>query len=97
MSKKAPCVYILTNQPKGTLYIGVTSDLVSRVWTHKRGNVPGFTSRYGLDQLVWYEWHDDMGQAILREKRLKKWKRPWKLRLVQKANPTWRDLYEDLA
>ena len=97
MTDKFPCVYILTDQPKGTLYIGVTSDLPARIWTHKQGTVPGFASRYRLTQLVWYEYHDEMEQAILREKRLKKWNRPWKLRLVQEANPTWRDLYEELA
>lgn len=97
MPDKSPCVYILTDQPKGTLYIGVTSDLPARVWTHKQRSVPGFASRYGLDQLVWYEHHEDMESAILKEKRLKKWNRAWKLRLVQEANPTWRDLFEDLA
>ena len=97
MTGTSPCVYILTDQPKGTLYIGVTSDLSGRVWTHKQRTIPGFASRYGLDQLVWYEYHEDMETAILKEKRLKKWNRAWKLRLVQEANPTWRDLYEDLA
>ena len=97
MPEKNPSVYILANEPKGTLYVGVTSDLPGRIWTHKQGRVSGFASEYGLDQLVWYEFHDDMEQAILREKRLKKWNGAWKLRLVQEANPTWRDLYEDLA
>ena len=97
MNRREPAVYIITNQPKGTLYIGVTSNLPSRIWNHKQRTVEGFAKRYGLDQLVWYEYHDEMEQAILREKRLKKWERPWKLRLVHESNPEWRDLFEDLA
>ncbi len=97
MTAKAPCVYILTSKPKGTLYIGVTSDLPRRIWTHKQGSIPGFASRHGLKRLVWYEYHDDMETAILKEKQLKKWNRAWKFRLIFESNPTWRDLYEDLA
>ncbi|MDE2986553.1 MAG: GIY-YIG nuclease family protein [Chloroflexota bacterium] len=97
MADRTPSVYIITDQPKGTLYIGVTSDLPGRIWTHTQRSIPGFASRYGLDQLVWHEYHEDMESAILREKQLKKWNRAWKLRLVHEANPTWRDLYEDLA
>ena len=97
MPERKPCVYILTNKPKGTLYTGVTADLAARVWMHKQGRGSEFTRRYGLDQLVWYEYHDDMEMAILKEKQLKKWNRAWKFRLIHEANPTWRDLYEDLA
>ena len=94
---KQPCVYILANKPNGTLYIGVTSDLVRRVWQHKHDMVEGFTKRYGVHTLVWYEPHATMAQAITREKRLKEWNRDWKLVLIEKENPTWRDLYTDLT
>ncbi|MYB22334.1 MAG: GIY-YIG nuclease family protein [Chloroflexi bacterium] len=97
MRRREPAVYIITNKPKGTLYIGVTSNLPQRIWTHKQRLVEGFAKRYGLDQLVWYEYHDNMEQAILKEKQLKKWERPWKFRLIFESNPTWRDLFEDLA
>ena len=97
MQQREPAVYIITNKPKGTLYIGVTSNLPQRIWTHKQRLVEGFAKRYGLDQLVWYEYHDRMEQAILREKQLKKWERPWKFRLIFESNPDWRDLFEDLA
>ena len=79
------------------LYIGVTSDLPTRVWTHKQDLVEGFTKRYGVHTLVWYELHDSMADAITREKQLKRWKRDWKFRLIREFNPGWRDLYEDLA
>ena len=94
---KQPCVYILANKPNGTLYVGVTSDLVRRVWQHKHDMVEGFTKRYGVHTLVWYERHATMAQAIVREKRLKEWNRDWKLVLIEKENPTWRDLYTDLT
>ena len=84
---KAPCVYILANKPNGTLYIGVTSNLVQRVWQHKNDLVEGFTKRYGVHRLVWYEAHENMESAITREKMLKRWKRAWKIRLIQEANP----------
>ena len=93
---KSPCVYILTNSPNGTLYIGVTSNLVQRVWQHKNGLVEGFTKRYSLHRLVWYEMHETMESAIAREKALKKWNRAWKIELIEKANPQWTDLYEDV-
>ena len=93
---KQPAVYILASQRNGTLYIGVTSDLVQRVWQHKNDVVEGFTKEYGVHMLVWYELHEDMESAIIREKRLKKWNRSWKLRLIEEMNPDWNDLYESI-
>ncbi|MEX2452065.1 MAG: GIY-YIG nuclease family protein [Rhodospirillales bacterium] len=93
---KQPCVYILASGRNGTLYVGVTSDLVRRVWEHRSDAVDGFTKRYGVHQLVYAEFHTTMEEAILREKRLKKWRRAWKIRLIQEANSEWRDLYETL-
>ncbi|KAA0685865.1 GIY-YIG nuclease family protein [Azospirillum brasilense] len=87
-------VYILASRRNGTLYVGVTSDLARRVEEHKSGAVPGFTSDYGVKALVYYEVYDDAENAILREKRLKKWNREWKLNLIEKDNPNWRDLAE---
>ena len=92
--KKQPAVYILANKRNGTLYIGVTSDLVKRVWEHKNNMVSGFTKRYRVHRLVWYELHQSMESAILREKRLKDWKRSWKLDLIENMNPGWHDLYD---
>jgi putative endonuclease len=89
---KQPAVYILASKRNGTLYIGVTSDLVQRVWQHKNNVIDGFTKKYGVHTLVYYEWYDDMESAILREKRLKKWNRAWKLRLIEEKNPDWNDL-----
>ena len=94
---KQPVVYMLANQRNGTLYLGVTSDLVKRVWEHKNDMVEGFTKRYGVHQLVWYELHESMASAIEREKRLKKWKRAWKLELIESANPDWQDLYDSIC
>ena len=94
---KRPCVYILASKRNGTLYLGVTSDLVQRVWQHKNDVVEGFTKRHGVHTLVWYEPHESMESAITREKAIKEWKRAWKLELIEKGNPTWRDLYEELA
>jgi putative endonuclease len=79
---KQPCVYILASDKNGTLYLGVTSDLIKRVWEHKNDVVPGFTNRYGVHELVWYELHDSMESAISREKAIKEWKRQWKLELI---------------
>ena len=93
---KQPCVYILASRRNGTLYVGVTSDLVKRVWEHKENLADGFTKRYGVHTLVWYELHDSMEVAIRREKAIKGWKRRWKLELIEKENPEWRDLYEDV-
>ena len=93
---KQPCVYLLASRRNGTLYVGVTSNLVKRVWEHKNHVVGGFTKKYGVDRLVWYEMHETMESAIRREKSIKEWKRAWKLGLVEKANPEWADLYEGL-
>jgi len=91
-----PCVYMMTNKPQGTLYIGVTSNLIQRVWQHKSGSIDGFTKKYNLHQLVYYQLADDMYAAITREKQLKNWRRQWKLNLVNTFNPAWDDLYEGL-
>jgi putative endonuclease len=90
-------VYMMSDRQNGTLYIGVTSDLARRVFEHRSGAVPGFTKRYGLKRLVWAERHDDIRQAIQREKNLKAWPRAWKVRLVHESNPGWDDLYDRLA
>jgi putative endonuclease len=97
MTHKRPCVYILANRRNGTLYIGVTSDLDRRTWEHRSDAVEGFTRRYGVKMLVYAEFHETMPEAILREKQLKKWRRAWKLDLIERNNPQWRDLYDDLA
>jgi putative endonuclease len=89
---KQPCVYLLASQRNGTLYIGVTSDLIKRVWEHKGDIVEGFTKQYGVHTLVYFELHADMYEAIQREKRLKKWNRAWKVRLIEEMNPEWKDL-----
>ena len=89
-------VYIMTNRPNGTLYIGVTSDLIQRAYQHREGLVQGFTKRYGLKRLVYFEQYDDIRDAIQREKNMKHWPRAWKVRLILKSNPTWRDLFEEL-
>jgi len=93
---KEPCVYLLVSKRNGTLYVGVTSDLVQRIWQHKNNLVEGFTKRYGVHMLVWYELCGTMNAAIAREKAIKEWKRAWKIRLIEEANPEWRDLYGDL-
>ena len=94
---KQPCVYILASCRNGTLYTGVTSALVKRVWEHKNDVVEGFTKRYGVHMLVWFELHENMLDAISREKAIKEWKRKWKLDLIEAVNPDWRDLYFDLV
>ncbi len=94
---KTPCVYILASKPRGTLYIGVTSTPVQRVWQHKNDVIAGFTKRHQVHRLVWYEVHGTMTSAITREKSLKKWRRAWKIELIEKTNPTWADLYDDIA
>jgi putative endonuclease len=93
---KQPCAYLLASRRNGTLYVGVTSDVVKRVWEHKADLADGFTKRYGVHMLVWYELHDSMEGAIRREKAIKEWKRRWKLELIEKQNPEWRDLYYGL-
>ena len=94
---KTPCVYVLASGRNGTLYTGVTSDLIQRVWQHKNGLVEGFTKKYDVKQLVWYEMHETMLYAIEREKEIKKWNRKAKVRLIEEVNPYWRDLYESLG
>ena len=94
---KQPAVYLLATGKRGTLYIGVTSNLIARTWQHREHVVEGFTKRYDVTKLVWYELHGTMDTAILREKQLKKWNREWKLRLVQESNPEWRDLWGDIV
>ncbi|MBT3991770.1 MAG: GIY-YIG nuclease family protein [Rhodospirillaceae bacterium] len=89
-------VYILTNKPRGTLYVGVTADLARRIWEHREGRVDGFTKRYGLKQLVFVERHDVITQAIQREKLIKHWSRAWKIELVHSVNPRWADLYDSI-
>ena len=93
---KQPAVYLLASRYRGTLYVGVTSDLVQRIWQHRQGLVEGFTQRYGVHMLVWFEQHATMLDAIAREKRIKEWKRAWKLELIETNNPRWRDLYDYL-
>ena len=92
-----PCVYIMANQRNGTLYIGVTSNLVKRVWEHKQGLAEGFTKKYKLHTLVWYEHHTSMESAIHREKTLKHWHRIWKIRIIEQMNPDWQDLYNEVV
>ena len=90
---KQPAVYILPSERNGTLYTGVTSNLVARTWQHRQHIVEGFTTRYNITMLVWYELHGTMDTAIKREKQIKKWNRAWKLRLIQEGNPHWEDLW----
>ena len=87
-------VYIMASRRNGTIYTGVTSDLQGRVWEHKNDATPGFTSRYGCKTLVWYEHHDGIERAIQREKSIKRYRRTWKLRLIEQRNPNWDDLFE---
>jgi putative endonuclease len=96
MSKQF-AVYILASKRNGTLYVGVTSNLVQRIWQHKEKAVKGFTADYGVDRLVYYELHGNAEAAITREKRVKAWRRAWKLRLIEAMNPDWRDLYEEIV
>jgi putative endonuclease len=93
--ERTPAVYILASQKRGTLYIGVSSDPIARLYQHRTDEVPGFTSRYGVKRLVWIEVHDTMDNAIAREKQLKRWHRQWKLNLIEATNPDWRDLALD--
>lgn len=90
-------VYILASQRNGTLYIGVTSDLNQRVWQHRNHNIAGFTQKYRVDQLVYYEIYDDINVAINREKQLKRWNRAWKIELIEELNPDWLDLFEEVC
>ena len=94
---KTPCVYILASGVKSTLYVGVTSNLVQRVWQHKDNVDGGFTKKYDVHRLVWYEVHESMESAIAREKAIKKWRRAWKVGMIEESNPSWVDLYEGLG
>ena len=94
---KKPYVYILASRRRGTLYTGVTANLVHRVWQHKANISEGFTKRYSVHNLVWYEEHATMKSAIAREKAIKKWNRAWKIELIEGFNPTWKDLYEEIV
>jgi len=93
---KSYYVYIMASKKNGTLYIGVTSNLPHRVWQHKNDRLEGFTKKYGVHRLVWYEATTDVAGAILREKQMKKWRRQWKINLIEKGNPNWDDLYEGI-
>ena len=95
--EKLFCVYIITNKKNGTLYVGVTSDLPKRIWQHKNKVVDGFSKKYNLDKLVYYEVHSGPKEAIKREKRLKFWQRKWKIDLIRKSNPNWEDLYSEIC
>ena len=94
---KEPCVYMMASKENGTLYVGVTSDLRRRAFEHREGQIDGFTRKYGVKTLVWFERHETMESAIVREKQLKNWNRMWKIREIGSFNPEWRDLYEDIA
>jgi putative endonuclease len=95
--EKSSYVDILASEPYGVLYIGVTSNLVKRVWEHREGVTEGFTKQYGVKQLVWFEVHSEILEAIKREKQLKRWNRHWKVNLIQETNPDWRDLFDEIA
>ena len=95
--ERHPCVYLLASGRNGTLYVGVTYNLAQRVWQHKNDLAQGFTQRYGVHTLVWYEGHDTMESAIVREKAIKGWRRAWKIDLIEGSNPGWRELYEELG
>jgi putative endonuclease len=97
MPSRSFYVYFLASRKHGTLYLGVTNNLVRRVYEHKTKAVPGFTKRYNVDRLIWFEIYDDALTAIAREKELKKWRRDWKVRLIEESNPNWVDLYEGIA
>ena len=90
-------VYILASRRNGTLYVGSTTNLVKRIWEHKNNVIPGFTAKYQVYQLVYYEAHQDIMEAARRERRLKNWCRKWKLNIIEKFNPTWRDLYDEIS
>ena len=96
MEERTPYVYILASRRNGTLYTGVTSDIVRRIWEHREGATPGFTSRYGVKRLVWYEEFGDIVSAIAREKQIKRWRRAWKLALIETRNPQWLDMWDQL-
>lgn len=95
--EKGGFVYIMASRRNGTIYLGVTSDLPKRVWEHQEGIIKGFTQRYGCKMLVWFERHEDIEEAIKREKQMKEWKRAWKLRVIEEMNPGWDDLFETIC
>ena len=97
MNERQYAVYILASRKNGTLYTGITGDLENRVFEHKQAEIDGFTKKYGVHRLVYYELHESPMDAILREKQIKKWKREWKLNLIEKENPQWNDLYKELS
>ncbi|WP_114239757.1 GIY-YIG nuclease family protein [Dyella sp. C9] len=97
MRYRQPCVYILASHRNGTLYTGVTSNLPARIWQHRSDVVEGFSQRYKVHKLVWYEMHESMESAIRREKAIKKWMRTWKLELIERTNPYWHDLYAEIC
>ncbi|NII11247.1 GIY-YIG nuclease family protein [Oleiagrimonas sp. C23AA] len=97
MRERAPCVYLLASRRNGTLYVGVTSNLVARIWQHRQQVMAGFTQRYRVHRLVWFEMHHDMRSAIVREKAIKAWRRAWKIQLIEASNPYWRDLYSEIC
>lgn len=96
MASKQPAVYLLASKPRGTLYTGVTSNLIQRIWQHKSNLVEGFTQKYHVHQLVYYELHQDIAQATLREMQIKKWNRKWKIELIESVNPDWVDLWDQI-
>ena len=95
--KNSGWVYILASSKMGTLYIGSTSDLIGRVWQHKNKIIKGFTEKYNVNKLVYYEWHDDLKNMVNRERQIKKWNRNWKVRIIIEMNPEWRDLYDEIC
>lgn len=97
MNNKQYYVYILAKAPNSTFYVGVTSDLAKRVWEHKHEVADGFTKKYGIKTLVYYEVYEDINEAIRREKRLKKWNRSWKIKVIEEMNPEWSDLYDGIC
>ena len=96
MNSRRPCVYILASRRNGTLYVGVTTDIARRAFEHRTDAIAGFTRRYGVHRLVFVEFHDSVAEAMRRENRIKRWRRAWKLALIERDNPQWRDLYDDL-
>ncbi len=96
MIEKQPYVYILASKQNGTLYIGVTSNLIQRIWQHKNNHVQGFTEKYAVHDLVYFEQHQEMHEAIIREKQIKKWNRQWKINLIEENNPQWLDLWAQI-
>ena len=90
-------VYMVASRRNGTLYTGMTDNLLQRIWQHKSNALPGFSKQYGVKMLVWYEQHDTREAALRRERQIKKWNRSWKLQLIERINPTWRDLYDEIA